>query len=103
MKEIIEGIKELATKELISANKKFPMFQSTHEGYAVLLEEVEEVKEQLRYVEGELIYTWDDVKRNKNINAVNHVKDLREYAINMAAECIQVIAMTDKFIDSELV
>ena len=102
MKEIIEGIKVLATKELISANNKFPMFQSTHEGYAVLLEEVEEVVEQLRNVEEVLSYAWGNIRRNRKENTIKCIKELREFAIKMAAESIQVIAMTDKFIDSEL-
>lgn len=40
--------------ELLRANKKFPPFNSGHEGYAVLLEEVEELKENVFWSGGDL-------------------------------------------------
>jgi len=101
MKEIIEGIKVLATKELISANNKFPMFQSTHEGYAVLLEEVEEVNLELLRVKRKMSRVWYRTKRNKS--TVADIEEMRDIAINMAAESIQVIAMCQKFIDSKVI
>lgn len=55
-------VQALFDKELQKANKKNPQFHSAHEGYAVLLEEVEEAKEEL---DGLDFYTgciWDAVK-----------------------------------------
>lgn len=44
---------DLIVEEYHKASKKFPEFNSAHEGYAVLLEEVEEL--------------WDEIKRNNNV------------------------------------
>lgn len=56
--------------ELIRATAKFGAFKSAHEGYAVLLEEVDEL--------------WDEVKANNKSLA-------RE-------ECVQVAAMAVRFL-----
>lgn len=57
--------------EIISAEKKHPgPFMSSHEGYAILLEEVDEL--------------WDDVKRNNPAGAVK--------------EAVQVAAMATKYV-----
>jgi len=60
--------------ELESACGKFPTFNSNHEGYAVLLEEVDEL--------------WDLIKSSKEIVANNRMKN----------ECIQIAAMAIRFI-----
>ncbi len=56
--------------ELENANAKFPPFNSPHEGYAVIKEELDEVKRK------------------------EHIKD------RMVAEAIQVAAMAMKFVMS---
>ena len=38
----------LIDKELEAANQKFPLFNSTHEAFAVILEEAEEAKEEAK-------------------------------------------------------
>ena len=40
-------IEKLINDELRAANKKFPLFSSWHEAYAVILEEVEEAGEEV--------------------------------------------------------
>jgi hypothetical protein len=68
-----EAIDTIA-KELDKANDKFPLFNSPHEGYAVLIEEVEELKAEV-------------FKRNQSKE-------------RMIAEATQVGAMAAKFIIS---
>jgi hypothetical protein len=67
---------ELVIDELEKANSKFPLFNSSHEGYAVLKEEVDEL--------------WDEIKDNKNPMTVVRQRD----------EAIQVAAMAIKFLIS---
>jgi archaellum component FlaC len=67
MKEILEMI----TEEYERASKKFPRFNSAHEGYAVLKEEIDEL--------------WDEIK-----------KDQRPF--EMREEAVQVAAMAIRFI-----
>ena len=47
MNELRKEVEAAAMAELNRANAKFPLFNSTHEGYAVILEEAEEAKELL--------------------------------------------------------
>ena len=95
-KEVIE----LVHKELESANKKFPMFKSMHEGYAVLKEEVEEAKDDMEWCEEKLKCAWELIKKNDDV-ALEEVEFLKEFAVSGAIELIQVAAMAQKFIDSK--
>ena len=61
-------------KELQRSMTKFPLFNSAHEGYGVILEELDEL--------------WDEVKKRE--------PDVK----NMRAEAVQVAAMAMKFIIS---
>lgn len=68
----LDSIKFDVEKELGTAFKKFKPFNSPHEGYAVILEELDEL--------------WDEVKTNpQNMDLVR-------------AEAIQVAAMAIRFI-----
>jgi len=58
--------------ELQLATMKFGSFASAHEGYAVLLEEVDEL--------------WDEVKKNQNIRSIEH---LRQEAKQVAAMALR--------------
>lgn len=62
-----------ALNELWDAKRKFPSFHSPHEGYAVLLEEVDEL--------------WDEVRSFRGAKDKTH----------MRAEAIQVAAMAIRF------
>lgn len=74
MKNKHVAILALIEGEFISARKKFKSFNSSHEGYAVILEELDEL--------------WDEVK------AKTGVKSHRR----MAEEAIQVAAMGIRFL-----
>ena len=99
MKELKKQVEILTNEELERANKKFmSKFNSTHEAYAVLKEEIEEAEAELKNVKMMLEDCWFDIKRdtmpNRNIIAIKNC------AINLSAESIQVAAMCKKFIDS---
>ena len=98
MQELKNSVKLLVEEELISANKKFPMFQSPHEGYAVIKEEIEEAEQELIDVTAILKRIWYFIKRDENVNKDMFL--LKEYAIKLAAESIQVAAMAQKFLES---
>ena len=70
MDKILNDIKN----EAIRASGLYPKFHSTHEGYAVINEEVDEL--------------WDLVKSNKGINGNSEFRK----------ECIQIAAMAVRFI-----
>ena len=69
MEELKQAIEKLSSEELERANKKFKMFSSPHEGYAVLLEELEEVYEEVERAKMRLNVCWHHIRvNNKNLN-----------------------------------
>ena len=62
MNELRKEVEAAAMAELNRANAKFPLFNSTHEGYAVILEEAEEAQEAMENVKNSLAVLWDRVK-----------------------------------------
>lgn len=65
--------------ELARANAKFPPFSSSHEGYAVILEELDEL--------------WDNIKTNALWT------NQRKEAIQVAAMVIKYVKYIDKRIE----
>ena len=91
-------IEMLAREELESANKKFPLFHGSHEGFAVLLEEAEELAEESDEIEKIMNSWWLYIRRDEDIDVQKkRVDRIRSHAVNAAMEAIQVIAMCDKF------
>lgn len=100
MNAVKDDVIKLVEKELASANEKFPMFRSPHEGYTVILEEMNETRENLINVGIALKEIWDGVKTNSTSLYMDDVDILKAEAINAACELIQVAAMAQKLIDS---
>ena len=100
MDAVKQDVEKLVQKELESANKKFPMFHSDHEGYAVLKEEVEEAETDLMNIKDVLSVLWRYIKRNVEVPKKRQAELVKMCAIELAVEAIQVAAMAQKFIDS---
>lgn len=100
MKALKSDVEKLVQKELESANQRFPMFWSDHEGAAVILEEIEESHSEM--LDMELYYKslWKAIKENF-INTASYAELIFDDAINLAYKAIQVAAMAQKFIDSQ--
>ena len=94
MDELIEAVKALAREEYERAAKKFGgNFNSPHEVYAVILEEVEEAGDEFDCIRGYLAEYWDCVKNNEVGEWPLYIA---KSAIQAAAECIQIAAMAYK-------
>ena len=94
------AVEKLAEMEKRDANRKFPLFHSLHEGYAILLEEIEEAREALNFAEGSLSMLWAHIRDNNAGRALEFAGRVREHALDLAMEAVQVAAMAQKFIDS---
>lgn len=71
MDVITKDVRALAKKELAAANRRFRMFASPHEGYAVIREELDELIDEVRKLHfGLTIRLWRDVKRNEPMDAL---------------------------------
>lgn len=88
--------------EKLRANKEHPpRFNSPHEGYAIILEEYEEVSEEQRYFKSTLDSLWITVRSDRDKEALLRILGtMKERSINLVMEAIQVAAMTQKMIDT---
>ena len=101
MNSVKQDAEKLVQKELESANQKFPVFHSDYEGAAVIYEEIEEAESEMRGVNRHFASTWYLVKQNERIKAYSYINKLKNSAVNLACEAIQIAAMAQKFIDSQ--
>lgn len=99
MREIIE---QLVSEELARANEKFPGFNSNHEAYAVLLEEVEELQHEVIQLAGKgMTEMWEITKRPRKGGTrapKATLQTMRHITVKAIEEAIQVAAMCDKWI-----
>ena len=99
MNVVENDVRVLVGKELTAANKRFPQFHSTHEGYAVIQEEVDELKEDVNRIDGRINCLRAMVRFNNDRKEL--VSRIFDDAINAACEAIQVAAMCKKFLEME--
>jgi len=97
-KYIKDEVNRLVGCELEEANKKFPMFASNHEGFAVLLEESDEARDDLAEIKINLNCVWDSIKANST--GWIAIDKIEKYAENLACEALQIAVMARKYRDS---
>lgn len=93
-----EEIQTLFDKELTKANEHNSQFHSAHEGYAVLLEEIEEVNDVWYRLRGFVEDIWT-FNAKKNEKTTQHVEATKKFTVELIKEAIQVGAMCDKFLN----
>ena len=99
MNAVENDVRVLVGKELAAANERFPQFHSQHEGYAVIQEEVDELKEDVNRIDGRINCLRAMVRFNNSCEEL--VSRIYDDAINAACEAIQVAAMCKKFLEME--
>lgn len=95
-----EKIDALAVEELQDANRKYMLFSSPHEAFAVLCEEMEELNESVRDVATFVNRMWADVREDLSIE--EDAVHIDEYTTFVIQEALQVKAMAKKVKQSEL-
>ena len=100
MLALIKEVEQITQAELNRANASFPLFNSKHEGYAVIKEELEETREALDTLESSIAVLWDDV-RGKDVPGFiadfNTTEEIHAQAVAVAAEAIQTAVMILKY------
>lgn len=97
MKKLKKRIEEDISFELSEANKNYPLFASPHEGLAIIGEELEEAKAEMRQVELWFDLLTKNVFYNEEEGAMEDIGDLVNFATNLACEAVQVAAMGRKW------
>ena len=107
---MIDGNTEVLLQQAISEEKKAAIFahgkfNSHSEGWAVLLEECEEVCEAAKVFERDfkshIIKLWGAVRNDMRTggNTAGRLREIRKLAVNIAQEAVQVAAVCDKWLD----
>jgi predicted oxidoreductase (fatty acid repression mutant protein) len=90
----IESIAKEVVEELERAEKKFAGFNSSHEGYAVLLEEVDELWDVVKLNPKKIVVEEQEFNYNSDIPKIQ----IKKHKKMMRAEAIQVAAMAMRFV-----
>ena len=93
MTKLLTEVSDLASRELERANRDNPPFHSRHEGYAVILEEVNEMWEETQCIWRLIGELWESIRADKAAST----EELKQAAIRAACEAVQVAAMAEKF------
>lgn len=78
---MVDNLLNEIKKEYEFANKKFPLFNSYHEGYAVLKEEVEEM--------------WEEIKHDKVDNKQARKERIKKEIIQVAAMALKLLIFNE--------
>lgn len=96
MNAVKSQITELVSIELERAKEEHEDFHSLHEGYAVLLEEIDESRDELQIIQADAAALWRCVKNDNALEAKLALVEIEDAAVCLAAEAIQVAAMARK-------
>ena len=92
-------INEALVLELANACKTYGKeYHSLHEGYAVLLEEVEEAEKDLEYIKAHGAMMWDDVKDDNEDFVKASARAIAINAVELAKEAVQIGAVARKIL-----
>ena len=95
--EARQNVQDAVLAELANAVRNYgASYHSLHEGYAVLLEEVEEAEDDLRLINNNLGLLWQSIKSN-DLNDTVLLTDIEGTAQLLALEAIQIAAVCAKF------
>ena len=100
MNVVHEDVKQCVENELQHAVSVFGLHHSWHEKYAVMLEELQELKEEVNLAEAEIDSVWFGVRHNIPEYSEDHIHYVYERAVKAACEAIQVAAMAKKEIET---
>ena len=95
----IKVFNDQVKKELEDANKKFPPFHSDHEGYALLLEEFEELVEEIRIARCRISNAWSNTKNGNSLKVQQELRELLTDLRKAYKELVQTAAMVQKWLD----
>lgn len=94
---ISDHLENAVRLELQNAMEKFKDFQSAHEGYAVALEELEELEYEFQQVKEDMAFLWRSVKKDDRVNSELAVRSMIRNSRKLLREAVQLVAMAKRF------
>lgn len=99
--ELVNLIRDAVHDETITAKKEWgEKYNSLHEGYAVLKEEIEEARDDKIVIQNHFYNMWGAVKVNDSERVKHLALQIRDKAVNLAMEAVQIAAVCNKIINS---
>lgn len=98
MSRTAETVAATVATELESAQAKFDPMNSAHEGWAVILEEVDELNEDVETIQNGLRVMWPAVRGDDRNTAREAAQQIADAAERAAVEAIQTAAMARRFL-----
>lgn len=95
--KLVESIEPLVNAEYERSKEHEESFHSTHEGAALIKEEIEEAAEQSQLIDKYFENLWDCVRKDEDKKSVHYAELIENAAMWGAAELIQVAAMARKY------
>lgn len=93
-----DRINKVVLDEFRKITKEHGMeYHSTHEGYGVLLEEVQECSEEVQRMGVQLEALWIMIRSDDNVRLYDQLEIIRQFALRCAEEAVQVAAVCEKF------
>lgn len=89
-------VAQATLEELKNAQSFGEFYNSPHEGWAVLKEEVEEARENLAAVENYLQKAWDNIRKNDSEELTANMLSLNSFSLMLIYEALQVYAVSEK-------
>jgi len=100
MEKLLFDMRCATCNELERANKQHSLFNSLHEEYGILAEEIAEAKEAFEETERMFDRFFMCMRKDDYSSANDNLAYIKKNAIDCAAEMIQVAAMAQKSLDS---
>ena len=100
--EATKCIDQAVLHEFRNIVKKYgPTYNSEHEGFAVLKEEVEEAEECVQQINNTMKEIWSLIRKNEISHIPFLLEFLRDTAVGLSKEAIQITAVSERFIETE--
>ena len=100
MNVVHEEVEKLVDKELAAATERFGLHHSWYEKYAVMLDELQELREEVDLTDEEIGAMWYGIRKNYPEYSEERIHYVYEHAVKAACEAILVATMAKKEIES---
>jgi hypothetical protein len=95
--KLLNTVKQAVAEELGRTYSEYGYsdFNSAHEGYAIIKEEIEEAEIELNRIKQKIGWAWESIKSNENPD--DAIDSIKRYGTYLACEAIQIAAMAEKY------